>query len=350
MAFRRRRTFRARPFRRRFRRGRRPVARSSFDKITLFSNLDGRFGGRCTPTSFQGCSRLDTFTTDPACGVPGPTDCLLYDGSVAQPIVADSGNCRCCADVLNLNLVNNAILETFYQDRITIQRMYGDLFFHIRPTLPNRVTYECTSNVYRRWLQLYAGTFAYQWHASIRKKLLSQDPAEIQNDPASPLYGYDWTESSPPWNWQRFGFWEPRTIENYSVMNQGSIVGVCSDTSGGLAVNTLTNGSGIIDTAIDTTCTTVQAPPEGCPQIFDGLSIMMPPWHHLRLRTKRPIVMQRDQSLNLTLATRMVDKTATEIGSWACLDNSGEPAPLNDLIGDYRVEVYARIGATIKYN
>lgn len=328
------------------------MARSHFDKITLFSNLDGAFSGRCSPTAFQGCSRLDTFTTDPACGVAGPTGCLLYDGSVAPalPGALDGQNCRCCGDVLNINLVSNAILETFYQDRITIQRMYGDLFFHIRPTLPNRGTYECASDVYRRWLQLYAGTFAYQWHVSVRKKLLSQDPTQVANDPSSPLYGFDWTESSPPWNLQRMGYWEPRLGQNYSVMNQGSIIGVCSDTSGGLAVNTLTNGSGIIDTAIDTTCTPVTAPAEGCPQIFDGLSILLPPWHHLRIRTRRPIVMARDQSLNLTLATRMVDKTATEIGSWACLDNSGEPAPLNTLIGDYRVEVFARIGATIKYN
>lgn len=340
-----RRKFRStrRPFRRRFRGGsRRPLARSSFDKITLINNLDGQFNGICYPLTAVGCSRQTSFLQpDPLCGDIGPATCLLPDGTVANPIndQLGTGNCRCCVNNINLNLINNATLESFYQDRITLMRIYGDIWFRVVPFAP--VVEECEYGVMKRWMQLYDQYFGYQWHASMRKRLESQnfDNANPDFDSSSPVYGYDWTESSPPWNWQRTGLFMPRPELTYHSMNQSSLVGVCSVVTG-------TNPG-----ATSTVCTPFQAPTEGCPQIFNGLNVRTPPWHHMRLRIRRHIVMQRDQALNVQLAIRMIDRSAgINLGSWACLDWGLEAPPLNDLLGRYNIEIFSRIGATIKYN
>jgi len=349
MAFRRRRTFTRKPFRRRSRFGKRPMARANFDKITLFNNLDAQFNGECQPEAIPGCSRFD-----PSCGNTGPTTCLDRDGNTAPSLGAPGGNCRCCVNLLEYNLMSNSVLEQFYQDRVTLMRIYGDVFWRVVPSYP--VTEECNPGIAKIWLREFIQSFGYQWNMSIRKKLFTQAqiapvPGFENFDASSPIFGYDWTESSPPWNLQRSGVWMPRPELTRTDMAQGSIVGVCSDVSGGSLLNPLTSGTGNINTSIDTSCSVIQAPLEGCPQTVNGVKASLTPWHHLRIRHKRHIVMARDQALNLVLAVRLLDRnTVFQTGSWACADYSAFPAPLNTLLGQYRVETFARIGGTIKYN
>jgi len=257
--------------------------------------------------------------------------------------------------VLNVNLISNATLESFYQDRITLQRIYGDIWWRVVPAYPQLE--ECEPNIARTWLILFRQYFGYQWSMAIRKRLETQVNTVPGTgfapdfDVANPISGYAWTESSPRWNWQRSGLWLPRGELSTDVLTQGSIIGVCANTSGGALLNPLVAGSGNINTAITTSCAPATAPLEGCPQIFAGQKVQFPPWHHQRIRIKRPIVMARDQGLNVTLGVRLVDRDGIGgNGSWACLDWSALPAPLNDIMGRYNIELYSRIGATIKYN
>jgi len=329
--FRRRRRFTRRPFRRRSFGGRKPFARQTFDKIELFNNLDARHDGDCAPLEVLGCKAQD--------GTCGTTCTTASHPTPDLP-------CQCCENTVNFNLINNSTLESFYQDRITIMRMYGDLWFRVTPPYP--ALQECEYNIARTWQVLFEQVWRYQYNLSIRKVLVSQreDTALPQFDGASPAYGYDWTESSPPWIWQRVGMWMPRPSSNNWVLNQQSAIGVCSDTSGGGGI--LVSGSGTID-PVSTNCDVHLVPNEGCPQIFSGTNVLTPPWHHYRIRTKRHIVMARDQALNLTLVQRFVAPTSGS-ASWACTDWSALPTPLDTLVGGSVIQAYCRIGATIRYN
>lgn len=331
-----RRTFRPRFRARRFRR---PFARASYDKIVLFNNLNG---GQNTLS--------DGTTPNFNCGPITKNLCGFQDGDCGGTTACGESppgtpvTCNCCENVLELNLVSNTTLESFYQDSFTIVSLYGDVYFRNNLAAP-RASQLCNPANDLFW-SVYANTYRESYFLGLRKHLLSQDTVEQDLDPANLTTDFDWLESSPPWIWNRSGVWGPREKHNQTRLTQGSIIGTCSDTSGGSLLNALVGGTGNINTQVTTTCDVKQAPSEGCPQVFNAIEVDMPPWHHYRLRIRKHIRMQRDQALNLHLDMRL-PSALDGFPAFNCFDPGilGWGPGVNNIV---TWECYARIGATIR--
>jgi len=362
MAFRKRRFSRPgrRPLRRRsFSRGK--FARQKFDRIVLFSNLNVGLqvpqpvGGEnvngntiftCSPLEVGGCSKRAL--PDPFCGPD--TICGTVNN---EPV-----ECACCTNQVNFTLINNDTLESYYQDSVTLVRTYGDIYFRAIVASPFNEEY-CTlmGQDLRLFNTLYRTSYAEQWHWSVRKHLRSQaDSAAGELSPfdaASPGYSYDWTESSPPWLWQRFKMWYPRNERMFWSKSRDSVYGICSDVSGGATniVPPIASGSQpgyIIDTNVSTDCTIV-APDEGgiCPEMFAGEKINEPPWHHMRFRLRKHVKMQRDQDLNLICQVR--HPAISIAGGWPCIPDDAF-GPRFTRGGDVSYQFYVRIAAVVRLN
>lgn len=123
----------------------------------------------------------------------------------------------------------------------------------------------------------------------------------------------------------------------------GSVIGVCNDTDGGSAFNPLVDGTGNIDTSIDTTCCSQVCvlPSEGCAPEFYTTSANEPPWHHFRFSVKRHIKVKNDVDLNLQIGLR--HPAINNVVGWAC-------DPATALARITNIQYYIKIGAVIRLN
>jgi len=333
---------RKRPFRPRRGPG---FARQKFDKIVLFNNLnagpnlDGISGNAvCAPAETPSCSP----TADPPnCGpesVCGPSESGVI--------------CRCCVTKANFLLVNNNTLQSFYQDSVTIVRMYGDIYYRAVLGWPfgaERCAFDgSTLNAYQ---ELYTEAYAEQWHWNLRKHERTQSNDEtVAADGASTMFNYDWTESSPPWLWQRNKMWFPKEEQVNGQWSFDSFLGICSDTEnpGVVVPPTVTgNNPGWIEPPTVTNCVPMTLNEAGiCPVKYNEIVTTKPPWHHLRLSSKKHIKMVRDQDLMLTCAVRHPQLSAA--GGWPCIDKATFPTFLRAFDTSY--QFYVRIAAVVRLN
>lgn len=361
MGFRRFRSFgRKRPFRfkRRFTgrsRGAR-FARQKFDRIVLFNNLNagpiprnnlgdavGNAEGFCSPITVAACSPLDN---PPFCGPATTCQTKTKDGT---PAVLP---CACCVTEVQFNLIDNGILESFFQDSVTLVRIYGDIWYRALVAFPS-FNERCTldGSVLSAYNEIYKESYAEQWHWSMRKHLRTQSADETTPlEAAGPVYDYDWTESSPPWLWQRFKMWHPRKMRYNLEMSSDSPLGICSNTSqAATIVPPEASGSQPTYTipAESTTCQILTpGGSEACGQRFDGFSSPEPPWHHLRFSFRKHVKMVRDQDLNLTCHVRHPDITG--LGGWPCIPKSSLPTFSRAFDTNYNF--YVRLGAVVRLN
>lgn len=355
-------------FRRRFSRGfgvrkrrirfnrfrRRPkFARQKFDRITLYNNLNagpngfgsltGNALGACGPVTAVACSSQDN---PPFCGAG--TDCGM------PPNSETSLTCGCCVTEVQFNLFNSDTVQDFYQDSVTVVRMYGDIFYRALVTFPFG-TERCTigGNAINQYDELYKEAYAEQWHWSMRKKLRTQaqDVGGEQTplDAASPIYTYDWTESSPPWLWQRMKYWTPKAVRTSMQMSGDSFYALCSNTAqAGYTVPAEASGSQPTYNvpAESTTCQSISAAGEACPQLFNGLNVTEPPWHRLRFAFRKHVRIVRDEDLNLTCHVRHPQLSI--LGGWNCIDPATFPAFSRAF--DVNYQFYVRIAAVVRLN
>jgi len=346
--------------RRTFRRGGR-FARANYDRIVLFDNFNAGilvpqpegavnpqnpFTGNsllgCAPLEVGGCTRKGS---EPFCG---PTTTCGVSGEL-------EAECVCCTNQINFTLVNNTILQSYFQDSVTVVRMYGDILYRALPATPFNGEYcTMTGAQLRQFNELYSASYGENWNWAIRKHLRSQaDSAAGELSPfdaASPAYDYDWTESSPPWLWQRHKMWFPKRERTFQSESFDSVYGICSNTSQATyIVPPWASGDspGYIVPAASTTCQVV-APAEtgACPRYFTGVNTNEPPWHRLRLRLRKHIRMQRDQDLNLICTVR--HPAITLAGGWPCIAAAAFPG--FDRGGDVSYQFYIRIAAVVRLN
>lgn len=222
--------------------------------------------------------------------------------------------------------------------------MWGDIFFRNVINAPLSDDQCIFSN--RTFAAAFARLYRESTFLGVRKHLLTQDTTETDLDSADLTTDYDWTESSPPWIWNRTSFWAPRATITDTRLTRSSLLGVCSDVSGGSLLNPLAAGTGNIDTSVSTTCTATQVPDEGCPQNFLGTQVALPPWHHYRMMSRKHIRMARDQNLVLHIDPRLPSYFDGQ-DSWNCMDGGAFnwQGGVNSLV---TFEAYVRIGATIR--
>lgn len=359
MAFRRFRPFRRvrrSRFRRRFTgrsRGAR-FARQKFDRIVLFNNLNagplpsnnktgddtvGNALGVCSPIAAVACSPQDN---PPFCG----------PATICQTIPSDV-TCGCCVMEVQFNLINNGTLESFFQDSVTLVRIYGDIWYRALVAFPS-FGERCTLQgaVLAAYNEIYAESYMEQWHWSMRKHLRTQSADETTAlEAAGPVYDYDWTESSPPWLWQRVKLWEPRNHRSNFSMANDSPIGICANTSqAGYTVPAEASGGqpSYNVPAESTSCTVVQANAGegGCGPIYDNLATQEPPWHHMRMSFRKHVKMVRDQDLNLTCHVR--HPQLTTLGGWNCIPKSSVPTFSRAFDTNY--QFYVRLAAVIRLN
>lgn len=333
--FTRRRPFR-RSFRPRFRRRGAPVARASFDKVVLYNNLDATWNdsNNCSPLIIPNCSsRGDT----PQCGA---------DTTTCGP--NGDQQCTCCLNTTSFNIFSNDVLQSYWQDSVTIVRLYGDMWVQTQ-LVPPVGTLQCQTDA-RAWRELFSVAYAEHYSIAIRKHLRTQDATRTglypSSDLATPLVNYDWTESSPSWLYQRTKFWAP-TAEYAGFIEPNDSFRAYPCGAGGSVLNPLELGTGNIDTHI--TCGCTNCTPGGqevlCGEARNGMSVKLPPWHHFRFSIKRHIRMQRDQDLELQLAMRNPQNSS--LFAWSCFPDSTLPT----LTGGWQAtqsKVFLRLACTLR--
>lgn len=276
--------FRRRTFggRRRFVRRRFSLAHKKFDWVTLFDTLS-------TGAGAQGCGWQVTtpcgFTTGD-CGVPSP----------GPPVVSG-----CCNTITTVELMSQATLQSFYQDRVTIVRLNGDLYYTelVNLAVGAQRCLQSTGGATFLDDEQYALRYALQVDWGIRKDHASDDPSNV--DVVSPGDIFDRTESY--WYMRRNRLWIPRRTWTRTSLLQGSPIGICSNTSqAGYVVPAEASGSQPTYNvpAESTTCTEVDMPvDEACGTGWRSFTHPVPPLMHWRIRSKRHIVMRRDDRLHL---------------------------------------------------
>lgn len=349
MRTRRSRTFR--PFRRRFVRRRRPFARSKYDKVVLYNNLNQELTDTlkdpdapepetwgCGPNVIVGCQQ-----TGLECGPdPDQPHCCLNTATfeLMQNIGGDitTASSHFPEDVQPLRS---------YAGNVTIVRIYGDIWLRTLLGFPEGLTRcEANSLFNNQYARRYGETF---WWGL--KKLRLTDNAFIATtgsdqgvqDFTNAWYGYDWTESHVLW--QRRKFWAPIITRSDYIMPFGAITGVCSNTSGGAnnIVPPIASGSQpgyFLDTSVSTTCTSQGLTGEACVKQFDVTSMREPPWHHWRVNIKKHITMRQDERLDLQLGIRHPAMPGNTTG-WGC-DTVGWPGENSN------TTVFMRLAAVLK--
>jgi len=343
--FTRRRTFHRRP----------GFARQKFDKIVLMNNLQpGPVPASGDFTSLTGNAFCGPFETG-SCGrkiAPhqcGP-DTNCGTGNIPEP--GTPVPCQCCTTQMQFVLVNNDTLQSYFQDSVTIVRMSGDIWFRSLVATPFGGEYcSLTGPNLRAFNDIYTSSYAEHFVWSLRKHERTQGADEsLALDPASPMFNYDWTESSPPWLWVRNKMWFPHHVRQIGGMSQDSVIGVCADTeqAGFVVPPTVTgNNPGWIVPPVTTNCTpTVTGEAGACPVVNWGYTTQEPPWHHLRIRSRKHIKMVRDQDLMLNMDVR--HPQLTNLGGWPCIDPAVLPAFAR--LGDVSYQVFIRIAATVRLN
>lgn len=327
-------------------------AKQKFDKIVLINNLtagpilsptgfqDLNGNSFCNPFEIPGCSAK---LTEPDCG-PATTCGLQGEDTIP---------CKCCVTRGTFVLVNNDTLESYFQDSVTIVRMYGDIFYRAVVASPFNSEF-CTipGSQLRNFNEVFHAAYAEQWNWSLRKHLRTQSNDEtLAVDNASPMFSYDWTESSPPWLWQRSSMWFPRATRTFLDKSYDSLLGVCSNSAQpGYVVPPTVAGAnpGWIVPAAATVCTPSGPAESGvCLDYYNGLNITEAPWHRMRFSSKKHIKMVRDQDLILGMNVR--HPSITVAGGWPCLD-AATVFPGFPRGGDVSYQVFMRIAATVRLN
>lgn len=336
-----------RTFKRRFR----PFAgrvRPKYDRVSLFNTLQGDFTqgdiingapdgllSPCGPIVTPECSTDGTI-----CGPCTTPPCVV------TPV--------CCAKTTTIRVVNQGVLQNFFQDRVTIVSLYGDIWCR---SLINLGTDSqlCSSDPIS--LGQYYARFAEHWSIGVRK--MNQSQAESPPNPGqftapildygTPLYDYDWTEAR--WLMQRTRFWAPRPRRTDVRTVTGSQMGCCGDVNqAGYAVPAEATGNqpSYNVPALDTSCNPCQAFAEGsCPDLKREFQVDEPPWHHFRIKIRRHITLKADEVLDFQIGRRHPTmypggNPAGNTG-WGCGGDTF-PGESSTMI------IHARLGAVLRLN
>lgn len=298
----RKRTRFARPFRRPFRTARRfghkpGFARKKFDWITLFDTVS-------TGSGDQGCG----WATASPCGF-STSDC-------AQ---ATTGVPKCCNTIITVELMSQATLQSFFQDRVTIHRLVGEIYYQESVNLPIGAQRCLPSTGAITFVdpEQYALRYASALELGIRKDSAADDPSDT--DVISPGDIFERTETF--WYWRRNRLWHPRLSRTHGNLQQGFPYAVCANTSqASYVVPAEASGSQPTYTvpAESTTCTQWSVDPgENCVAQYDEYHYQEPPLMHWKLRLKRHILMRRDDRLHLQIQVQHPPRIGWTDG-WNC--------------------------------
>lgn len=344
------------PIRRRFgSRGRfRPFAkrvRPKYDRISLFNTLGG---DRTEGVILNG----------------DPDGQLLPCGPIVSPecsqTAADCAPCAeppcldripvCCAKVTTMRLLNQTTLQDYFQDRVTVVSLYGDVW--CRSFVPLRTGAQlCSSATELPSLEQFYARFSENWNVAIRKMnqtqqelVTSADPADFTpiKDFATPLYDYDWTEAR--WLYQRNRFWAPKPKRTEEWLTMGSQMGCCPDVHGGATnvVPPIASGSQPtydINTNVSTSCNPCLATTESCPSLIRHFEVDEPPWHHFRIRVRRHISLRADEMLDLQVSRRhpVMYPSGANPSGWGCGGDALPPETSTMII-------HVKMGAVVRLN
>lgn len=338
--------FRRRAFRSSSRRSSpsRSFARKKYDRIVFFNNMNagpnlttGVSGNAsCGPIETSACSFQDN---PPFCGPA--SECGPLETPSEPP-------CLCCVTKVNFLLVNNTTLESFFQDNVTVVRMYGDIRYRAVLGQPFGGEY-CTipGKDIRDYFEFYGSAYAEHWNWGLRKHLRTQGLDETSPvDNASPIFDYDWTESSPPWIKQWNKTWFPRITHTNSLMSKDSILNGCT-TIPGYIVPPWVTGTSPGYVVPPSSCVPYSVGENGvCPQSVNTVTTQDPPWHRMRFSVKRHIKMVRDQDLVLSCAIRHPQLAV--VGGWPCIDPAFFPNIARAF--DVSYQFFVRIAGVVRLN
>lgn len=347
------------PVRRRFARGRRgfrPFAarvRPKYDRVVLFNTLQGDWSqGEVIsnpdgPALILPCGPIVV----PHCnGSSGPAACAeCVDPPCEMP--------TCCSSHVTLRLISNSILESFFQDRVTVVRIFGDIWCKTLVAAQGLGDGLCSTSGLAPGLEDYMVRYAEEYSLALRKfnnteypydrDAVSSRPSAFL-DESTPMVNYDWSEAR--WLWQRYRFWRPtwEMAENRTL--KGSIVGCCPDVTGGSILNPLELGTGNIDTHVSTSCNPCQPESElNCLDLRREWRVRLPPTHHFRFSVKRHIALRADDNLDLQIGMR---HPAAVVGGftssgWGCATDATQATAESTSTNYY---IHARLGAVVRLN
>lgn len=320
------------PARRRYTRRRGSgFARKKYDVITLFNDLHAWNGlpgdVGCGPLSLSPCG----FSTGD-CGAPSTNP--------ESPVPG------CCHNFALFELVSNSTLESFFQDRVTVVRMFGDLYYQEVLNLPYGLSLcEAPYNPLTAVeIDQYVARYMLQVNWGLRKYKLTMSPTEIPTDDvASPQFVYDSTET--PWIWQREKVWRPHERRQTMYDRCGTKLGVRDNTGqAGYTVPPGTSG----------TIATYNVPAESSPgaqELVDcteycqnqrlTIDASAPPFMHWRFNVRKHITLRGDEALHLAAFVRHPAAPGNTIG-WNC-----HPSLLNE---GWTGNFYLRIRAVVRLN
>jgi len=346
MAFPRRRSrFRSRFPRRRssFRRTRgSSFARKKYDKVQFFNNLNQDLTNSINPNF--GCESSLFVNCREALGDCGP---------------ADPGVIHCCSSTATFLLVDNTGLNISvvendvgsvrsYGGTVTVVRIYGDIYFRSLLAFPTGSD-QCLVNS-PPTIEQYGRRYGEMWTWGLRKFNIT-DSAFI-NSPVGPSLaidfadlnsGWDWTEEK--WLWQRRNFWAPTLERSQVKIVPGAPIGVCSNThrAGYVVPATASGSQPTYNVPAETTDCGVQTIGEDCFDIYRGLQVREPPWHHIRVNIRKHITLRGDERLDLQCGVRHPAMPGSTTG-WGCQDLSGFPGEF----ANYRV--FMRLAGVVRLN
>jgi len=338
---------RRRTFRRRFR----PFSgrvRPKYDRLSLFNTLQGDV----TQGALEAGNPDGTIM---ACGPIVSPECSQSILDCTPCVTPPCATPVCCAKTTTIRLVSQALLQAFFQDRVTIVGLYGDVWCRSLINMPFGDQL-CSNDPGFPTVSQYLARFAENWNVSLRKMNQTQS-AVARPEPilpgipdfSTPLYDYDWTEAR--WLFQRNRYWAPRETRWETRTAQGSKIGCCGNTSGGALNVVPPEASGSqptydIDTRVHTECEPCTADVEGggCADLSRTISAPAPPWHHFRIRVRRHITLRSDETLDLQIGRRhppVYPGSVIGTPGWGCDDTLNQASTMI---------MHVKIGAVVRLN
>lgn len=298
---------------------RRPgFARKKYDLINLFDTVS-------TGSGQQGCP----WQTAQPCGF-----------TTGECDVASTEVPGCCNTIITFELVSQATLQSFFQDNVTIVRLFGDMYYQDLVSLPVGAQ-RCSANQNTQLdPEQYALRYALMLEWGLRKDSAADDPGDV--DTISPGDIFDRTETF--WYWKRSRLWQPRLWRSFGTVEDGMPLGVCSNThQDSYIVPAEASGSQPTFTvpAESTQCTIQNFPTqEVCPRTHQQ-HYQEPPLMHFTMNLRRHIKLRRDDRLHLQCQVKHPARPGFTEG-WNCNHNF-----LNE---GWTSNVKARVTALVQLN
>lgn len=208
----------------------------------------------------------------------------------------------CCPSSAQLVLLDNAVIQSSFQDAIKVVRIHGELSFawNLTEVLTAIAFFYPDCSDYNTFLYAYLSTFNAQIRSGIAiREVHNGDLTTLPR--MNPIEDFDFSEGR--WKQMRFHHVVPHNAFNVNLMCEQSVPfnGVCSSVTG--------TSPG----ATSTVCSTFPLPPLIFPEQANGTYPTMAPPAHFRYNNKLNLRVRENQLPVMSIGWANVDFTGGQL-------------------------------------